>query len=252
MRLHRWQSKNGLCPTDSLYESYREPNMTSDMSHELQDALAAIIANTKRVNRRLNLIEIARKISIARKYLSLNELSERIMLSKEMIREFQKVNQLSSPVRLLILRGKIRSVEIANRLSRLPIADQLYTAKEIVKGDLNSEDLRAIVSLKRSDPSLDISSVIQRIKESRNIKEFIAEFNIPKSLYIQQELINKRLERIFGPNHVRLQSFQGGVVTIILDSKAKETLVKKARDCGVTKREYLQLVVSTAGKINTK
>jgi hypothetical protein len=214
---------------------------------ELQDALAAIIANTKRVNRKLNLIEIAHKIRIARKYLPLDEIADRTMLSKEMLREFERVNKLGASVRALILDGKLKSVEIADRLSRLPILDQVHVAKEIVRGDISSEDLRGIVSLKRNIPSLNIFSAIQRIKKSRNIREYVVEFVVPKDLYSRPNLVRMQLEKIFGQEHLRSFYYQRGVATVSLDSKAKKALVQDARELGITKREYLGLVVSKKG-----
>jgi len=222
----------------------KKVSQASEEPAELKDALAALIANTKRVKRKLNLIEIAEKIATAKKYLSVGEIADRIILSKEMIREFERVNHLILPIKKMVEKGEIKSVEIADRLSRLPPVGQLYVAKKVARGLLNSDDLRAIVSFRKAMPHLDISGVVQRIEKSRNIKEFIAEFSIPKDLSAQPELIKKRFEIIFGADHIRATSIQHGSGHIILDAIAKDILVEKARKHRVTKREILQLIVA--------
>jgi hypothetical protein len=222
----------------------KKSSSSSEEPLELKDALAAIIANTRRNNRKLNLIEIAGKIGIAKKHLSTKEIADKVTLSKEMIREFERVNLLAAPLKVLVQDGKIRSVEIADRLSRLPGTDQCFVASEIIKGTLHSKDLRAIVSLKKSDPSLNISDVVQRIKESRNIREFVAEFIVPQHLPRQPRKIKESLTKVFGAEHIKSIFIQNEIVSVVFDSIAKDNLAKRAQKKGITKRELLRSIAS--------
>ena len=59
------------------------------------EALAALIANTRRVKRKLDLLEITSWLEIARCGLgSLQAVSDTIGLSVEMLRQFKTVNKL--------------------------------------------------------------------------------------------------------------------------------------------------------------
>jgi hypothetical protein len=211
---------------------------------ELKDALAAVIANTRRNKRRLNLIQIAGKIAIARKHLSKKEIADRVMLSTEMIREFERVDKLAGPLKNLVQNGTITSVDEAYRLSRLSVDDQRFLANEMVKGKLNSKDLRAIVSLKKSNPRLAIRNVIQKIKDSRNIKEFVAEFMVPYTQSDQSHKTEESLRTFFGTDHIKSISIQNGKVRAVFDSIGGERLMKMARQKRLTKREVLLLIAS--------
>jgi hypothetical protein len=217
-------------------------------SHELRDAIAALISNTKKKNRKLNLVAIAEKISVAKKHLSIAEIAYVIILSKEMIREFARVNLLIPQVKKMILDGKIRHVDVADRLSRLPSTEQLYIAKELAKGNLNSEDLRAVVSLRKNMPNTSIIKILERIKKSRNIKQYIAEFAIPLTQSNNKDIIQKNFTKIFGKQHIQSISLQKGMGFVILDKKGRDTLVKKTRDFHVTKNKFIEMIISGKAK----
>lgn len=215
---------------------------------KLQDALAALIANTRRKNRKLNLVEISEKIKIARKYLSISEIANRILLSYEMVREFTRVNLLIPSVKKMISEGKIKSIDIADRLSKLPSSDQLYVAKEVVTGNLNSDDLRAIVSLRKNMPDTSITKIVNRIRISQNIKEYVAEFIIPSEQIGNETIILKNLDRAFGKPHICSASLQQRMGHIVLDAEGRDMLARQARIWGISKGKLLQLIIS--GEVN--
>jgi hypothetical protein len=211
---------------------------------ELDDAIAALIINTRRIKRKLSLLEIAEKIEIARKYLSANEIASKLSLSKEMIREFSRVNHLAPPVKNMIKKGIITSIDIADRLSRLPLKDQTYVAKETTKGNLKSEDLRAIVVQRKIMPEIPIAELVARIVDSRNIKDYVAEFPIPLQLMKDINLVRRRIITYFGMPHVR--SFRvepQGVARIQLDEVGKRRLISGAKDNQASKGEMLQIII---------
>ena len=214
-------------------------------SPELDDAIAALIINTRRVKRKLNLIEIADKIRIAEKHLSIRDVADRLSLSVEMIREFSQVNLLAQPVKNLIKKDKISSIDIAVRLSRLPVRDQLYVARETIRGKLKSEDLRAVVSLRRAMPDASIDEIIMRIMRSKNIKEYIAEFRVPQHLIGNISTVRRRFIRYFGIQHVRAFTVERqGLGLVHLDKEGKNELIKKAKENCISKGRLLQMIVS--------
>ena len=210
----------------------------------LDDALAALIASTKRINRKLDLVEISNKLEIARSYLgNLNEIANAIGLSHEMVRSFARVSFLDHKVKRMIKEGRIKSVDIADRLSRLPRTDQFFIAKEAVKRSLSSHDIRAIVSLRKALPDKPIDDIVKRINKSRNIKEYIAEYVIPQNRTVRSKEIQRHLNNFFGRQHIRAFSIKDGAGRIILDKNGKEKLSKKAQKMQISKGRLLQMII---------
>jgi hypothetical protein len=221
-----------------------ETNKTQHVSEqELQEALAALIASTKRVRRKLDLIEISEWLAIARKGLgSLRAVAERIDLSEEMLRQFASVARLSPQVRQLITDRKIESVDIAHRLSKLVHADQIVAARGVVKGDLSSDDLRAIVSLRKASPQLSIQKVIDRVKKSRNIREYLVEFTRPSTRKGMRDL-RTRFVRIVGEENIRSLKVGEESGVLALNREGKKRLQAAAKRRELTKRRLIEEIL---------
>ena len=157
---------------------------------EVENAVARLIASTRRKRRQLKLLEIANDLGIALSaYKSLSNVADVIDISPEMLRQFSRVNKLCNPVKKLIADGTIQSVDIADRLSRLQVVDQMPVALAVAQRNLTSDDVRAIVSLRKALPKEEIGKVIDRVKRSRSIKQYVVEFLIPT----QKRKGNKRV-----------------------------------------------------------
>ena len=212
--------------------------------NEVEDALAGLIASTKRVRRKLNLVEIAEKLDIARKGLgNLKKVSEAVGLSLEMLRQFTRVAKLSPEVRSLVAEGLIQSVDIADRISRLPLPDQLPVARAVANGELNSDDVRAIVSYRKQRPKMLINKVISNVTSSRNIREYVVQFLPPKGEN-QLKDVEERFIKLLGKDAICSLSIEKGVGILILNAKGKERLQTNAKRQGLTKREMVEKIIS--------
>lgn len=212
--------------------------------NELEDALAALIASTKRVHRKLNLLEIAKKIEVARKGLGdLKKLSEAIGLSTEMLRQFSRVTKLSPEVQRYVTQGVIKSVDIADRISRLPREDQLLVAQAVVRGELSGDDVRAIVSFRKHQPKFPIREIISCVTSSRSIKEYVVQFLIPAG---EKKLnhIETRFVKLLGKDKVCSVNAEKGVGNLILNIEGKKQLELIAKEKSLTKRELVEKVIS--------
>lgn len=210
----------------------------------VDEALAALIASTRRVRRRLSLLEVADWLEVARQGLgSLRAVAERIGLSEEMVRQFATVQDLSPRVKKLVAERKIDSVDIAHRLSKLARSEQHVVARARVAGELNSDDVRAVVALRRSAPRLDIQRVIQRVKKSRNIREYLAYFPVPGGARNVRSL-RARFGRVVGSENIRSLSIEGALGTLAVNSQGKRRLAEAAKREGLTKRKLIHQIVS--------
>jgi hypothetical protein len=212
--------------------------------NQVEEAFAGLIASTRRVRRKLNLLEIARKLRIAREAMgSLKQISDAVGVSEEMLRQFSRVEKLSQDVKDLLANGIIQSVDIADRLSRLPMQDQFAVAQEVAKGDLNSADIRAIVSLRKALPRLRIENIIDRVKASRNIKEYVVQFLVPPERGKPNKDIESQFIGLLGKENLRSFRIKKGVGTIFLNATGKNRLQEIAKKEGLTKRKLVNRIV---------
>jgi hypothetical protein len=226
--------------------------MTPEMSRpltrreqsQLDDALAALLASTKRTKRTLNLIEVSEKLGTAIRLLgSLRAVANALGLSDETVRQFGRVEKLSPHVRKLLKSGQITSMDLADRLSRLPSADQYPIAAGVISGALDARDVRAILPLRKAIPEAPIQQLIRRIRGSRNIKEYVAEFLTPHPIPRSTTLL-RRLSPVIARREVRGLEIGDVVGRLFLTANGKKALEEAAREERVTKRELLQRLVN--------
>lgn len=207
---------------------------------EIDDALAALISSTRRKNRKLSPLEVVEKIDIAKEGIgSLPRVAQRIGLSYEMLREIYSLRNCSERVKRLIGEGRLNSYDILYRLSKLPASDQFAVAKAVIAGDLNSEDVRAIATLRKDLPVVSIRAIIDRIKASRNIKQYIAYFALPsqkKGVKVSWSSLKKAIGK---QNIISIQE-DSGVVKLVLNVEGKRRLQEEAKSRRLTKREFIQ------------
>lgn len=219
---------------------------THSQQAELDDALAAIIASTKRVSRKLDLLKIARKLAVARRYLgSLQAVATAVGLSSEMLRQFSRVEALSSSVKSLIKEGALCSVDMADRISRLPAKDQLHVAENIVLGKLDSTDVRAILAYRKTAPSLSIQSVVNRVLSSKNVRAYVLECAAPKN--VDETAVRSRLVSFFGTDCIRDIKSRGGTRQVVITDQGRRKLEEAAKTKHISKRKFLALILFGEG-----
>ncbi len=211
---------------------------------KVDDALVALIASTRRIRRKLDLLDVAAKLKVAREGLgSLKKVADAIGLSVEMLRQFSRVEKLSPRVKKLIEQGKIHGVDMADRISRLPSRDQLPVAQAVVRGELNTSDVRAVVSLRKDVPRMRIKAVIDRVKSSRNIKEYVVEFMIPCKKSKKAD-IEARFAKTVGKNNIRSFTTKKGVGILVLNAAGLKQLQEVAKRRRFTKRRLVNGIAS--------
>jgi len=215
---------------------------------ELDEALAILLANTgsgatRRIRRHRSILEIAEAIDVARLRLgSLREVSERVGLSTEMLSDFLSATKLSSAVRDLVKSRALDSVDIVRKLSRLPRVDQLPVADLVVKEGLNSEDVRAIVSLRKLRPTESIAQIIEHVRRSRPIREYEVQFPLPRSSR-ERDAIRGRVEETLGRENVKSLSFTTEMGILLLTERGEAALREYARSNGFTKKEAAEKIL---------
>jgi len=220
------------------------PQISHKEQSSLDDALAALLASTRRTKRSLDLVTLGEKLETAIKLLgSLRAVADALGLSDETVRQFGRVNKLSPEVKRLVASGQIAGMDIADRLSRFPAPDQLPIASAVASGSLDAQDVRALLSLRKQNPRASIQRLIQRIRKSRNIREYVAEFIPPPPEVSNSELVN-RVSRAIVRRDIRGVEIEDGIGRLILTVNGKRALERAARERDMTKREILQNLVN--------
>ena len=209
--------------------------------------LARLIANTRRVRRGEDILTVAGYMREATAIVGgLTALAQRIGISEEMIREFMSAERLSEPVKALVRSRRIDSVDVVYRTSRLPIADQLPVAAAFVSGELSSNDVRAVASFSSSTGSRDITHAIDRVKASRNVREYVAEFLLPAS-DMEPSQARRGLVQGLGARNIRSLEISGRVVRLVTNREGMLRLQTLARERKTTKRAALKKLACGGG-----
>lgn len=221
----------------------RAQSLSRKEQAELDEALAALIASTKRVSRKLNLLDVSKRISVARKYLgSPQAVASAVGLSSEMLRQFSRVAKLSPDVKTLIRGGKITSVDIADRISRLPQDDQFFVAERVGARELNSDDVKAVLAHRKMLPDLPIQRLVSQVTRSKNIRRYVVEFLIPEGIRPRTAL--SRLLSFFGRDAVLSSDIGCSEGQLTITEKGKSLLEKAAKSKGLSKRKLLDQILS--------
>lgn len=211
---------------------------------KVDEALAAIMANTWHRARRLNALEVAEKIEFARQALgNLQNVAERTVLSYEMIRQIHSALKCTAWVKNLAKSGRLSSFDILHRLSKLSPEDQNAIATAVVNEEVDSDDVRGLVALRRELPSVSMVPLINRIKASRNIKHHIAYFSIPPSGPDARSL-HRRFGKALGQNGIVSVTVKGCLGKLTMTPEARRRLQERAREMATTKRLFIDQIVT--------
>ena len=209
---------------------------------ELDRALALLIANTKRKKRLCSLVEISENLNFALKELgTYRELSNRIGLSETMLRQFNGIDRLSPKVKALFQKRVLDSVDAVSQISIFPFNEQEFVVKELAQGNIDTLDIRAILSLWKKNTGAPIADLVQKVAESKNKKYFVAEFVIKESLG-EKDLLPIFEKEIPSEQIVKLE-VDGSLGRLIINGKGKKSLQNLAKKRGVRLSELISLIL---------
>lgn len=208
--------------------------------------LTEIIAGTKKKKRPVKTLKVAENLKLLYDQTkSLEKVSrlKGINLSPEMIRQFIKLLSLADEVKKLYAEGLLNGVDVGYRLSKMRAQDQIILAKHITKRNLNSDDVRNIVRYKLDNPTIDINKAVDRVLRSKDIKIYVAYFELNDALINQlkhkwdiQQLsaaFKSILEKTMGKGNLLYFSFKKNVITIKVSYAGLVKLRQKAKELRV-------------------
>ncbi|QHT68704.1 hypothetical protein GXP67_19675 [Rhodocytophaga rosea] len=202
------------------------------------EILAILIANTSRKNRSLDLVQIYSLIEeFIKHYGSINDLINALNISKGMLRKFTSIQKLSNPVRELVKKREIDSVEIVNSLSQLSFNEQYFVAEQIINKSFNSQDIRILTPLKEKFPDLPIQSLVEKVRDSKQLKISVIKFAYKDGL-IEDKLRKYLVEYITSDNIIEINFKDEGIIKITKQGE------KKLRDAAKLHKKTLSQFIS--------
>ncbi len=224
-----------------------EPKENGIPEYKAQEALAALIRNTRTTSRKLSLLEIEKWLSIAvQRFGSVNAVADRISISTKMLRQFQAIKKLSDPVRQLFAMRRIDSVDAAVYLSKFNCDDQLTVAKELALAHIDTSDLRAIYDLTKQQPKKSLEGIIQNIKETRNIRQYIIEF-VVRGCSQEPHVLWGRFARVLGDENIVSLDVEGSIGSLVLNETGGKKLRMICKSDGISKRQAVTQIAE--GKV---
>jgi alkylation response protein AidB-like acyl-CoA dehydrogenase len=132
---------------------------------------------------------------------------------------------------------------MAHRLSKLPIIDQELVAHAIANGDLDSDDARAIIALKKCAPTLPIRDIIARIQQTRSAKHFLILFMWPR-FPLTETALTKRFASILGQDGVIAIHNVSGMGVLAISESGKVHLHHTAKRYGLTRKALIDSILA--------
>lgn len=209
----------------------------------LEKALIRLVGSTRRSRRTKNLIEVSKEVAVAEKLLGSRKIvAKKIGISEEMLREFASISKLGKSVKRMIEDGRLTSIDVGYRLSLLPKSGQLKVAKAYVDNELSAKDVRDVVSWSKKNPKLEIQDVIDRIKESKDIIQYVIKFRIDKKKGIR--FLRRRFSHLLGDKNIVSFKVDGRIADLVISEEGRRTLQEEAKKRRITKRKLIKLVVN--------
>ena len=209
----------------------------------LKRALAVLLSSTRTKMRPLPLTEVAAWLRVAVSGLGdYRAVSDRLGISTKMLRQFSCVDRLAPEVRELFSLRQLDSVDAAAHLGMLPPRDQILVAKELAAGRIDTSDIRALVQLRKFGASKSVQALLDRVREGKTKRHFVAEFVVRGSATKDQ--ISDAICRFVEPMEVVELKVDGVLGKLVLTQSGKKQLSRAARELNVTIKQVISRILS--------
>lgn len=210
-----------------------------------QETAVRLIANTRRKKRPDSIVEIAGYIrELESDVGSLKAVSEipGIDISAHMLRQFLSVEWLCPEVKKLVAERKIDLINVVHYMRDFDPEAQKTIAEEVIVGRLSANDVRVLAPLSKSLSGLTMDQLILKVRESKNIKIYVAYFSVPPELK-DDEALRRRFEDIVGESEVKSLTVEDHIGTLELTTVGQKKLREAAKEHKLSLRKFVDTVV---------
>lgn len=214
-------------------------------SNKIRDTvIARLLANTKKIKRPDNLMQIADDILWLSSYEgNLKKVSNIIGISTEMLRKFLSVKQVAPEIKKLVAERKIDRVTIVHLMKNFDSRSQQILADEVMAGRLTVDDMKVLVPLAKQLPNLTINQIISRVQESKDRKIYIIRFEVPSTLKEDFSLLENRFKKIISDKDIASFTVEDKIGSLELTSAGLKQLKKAAKKQNLSLRKFVSGLV---------
>jgi DNA polymerase/3'-5' exonuclease PolX len=216
---------------------------------KLEQAIALIIACTRRVKRPKDIVTLAENIRYAEQQIGgLKGVGEKVGLSVQQLKDFLAVEDLRPEVKELVASRQIDSVDVVKTISKLLPIRQSILANYLVKGRISSKDVRIITTSAKKKPHKPISKVIDEYAQSRDITLYVVEMRLPEG-FINHTSLQKKFEKIIGRGGMKNFHSKGGVAVLEMTVEGYKKLRRALLRKGMTLRKYVTSILTDLASV---
>jgi len=210
-----------------------------------QQTAARLMANIHRKKRPDNLVKIAGYIRRLESDVgSLKAVSEipEVDISTDMLRQFLSIERLCPEVQRLVEERKIDRINIVHYMRNFDPTAQQIIAKEVIAEQLSANDIRVLAPLRRAFPQKPAEQLISHVQNSRDVKSYIAYFQVPAEIEDAQAL-RKRFEQIVGETEIMSYTVEDCVGMLELTSVGHKRIREEAKNSKLSLRKLFDNIV---------
>ncbi|NQU88225.1 MAG: hypothetical protein HQ541_20955 [Mariniphaga sp.] len=165
----------------------------------------------------------------------MKKVADVISVSTNMLNRFLSVKKLNPEVQKLFYTREIDNINLAYYIKNLNFSDQLILAKKYASGEMNSQDIRVLMPLRKINPDSNIIDLCEKVMKSKNIKIYIAQFEV-LAYPTSKDTLTIKFEKLIGKKNLYSISLDNNTCTL----KVTKTGEKQLREIAKSKNKSLQ------------
>lgn len=195
---------------------------------DIDKSLAVAIACTgdkkrpkKPMERPVDLVTLAGHLKdLAKEYRTQAKAADKINIKARTFGQLMASLDCDEKVQQLISARKIDSMDAVCKISQWRKSDQAALAKQVVKRELSSKDVRAIVKYRNDNPRISVAGAIKRVLDSKDRKTFTVLLMLDQSngelaaSMTVAKLLQKEFERVVGKDNLLSFEMRGEAMLV--------------------------------------
>lgn len=207
------------------------------------ESRAFFIRNTKTRNRTTNLYDIAIEIDkLKREAGGIQKLKEEYAdISPNMINRFLSVLKVDPSVQRLIKSKEIDNINAVYYMHTLPKDEQLTLCNLLIQNKINSADIRAYRPLKKRHPQLDTISLVNKLLETKDRRQYLIKFDVMHREQINQ--IGRALNGLLSRDDFKLSS-EKSIGSLMLTKEGYHLMRLLANERNSSFKDYMNSIIN--------
>jgi hypothetical protein len=128
-------------------------------------------------------------------------------------------------------------VDAAAHLAMLVGNDQVVLGRALASGEIDTNDLRAVVQLRKAGESDEIRKIFNRVKRRKPAQEYVAEFQVRAEL--TRKAMLDAFRKYIPENEILRLELDGTLGRLVVTEKGKQALTSTARVLRVPLRRVI-------------